>query len=185
MRRPGIFQSHPRGPPDGDPRAGESRMKRLLIGLLAVTVATPAPATGIAIKPLLDLRLRWENVDQDGIARQADAVTLRARTGAEVTVGDFRLLGEAESTMPLVERYFSGLNGRTQYPLVADPGNFELNRFQLQYRGLKDLVVTAGRQRINIEDQRFVGAVGWRQDEQSFDPARGESGPPTGVQGTA
>src|SRR5438874_4398898 len=157
-------------------------MKKLIIALLVATVATPALAAGVAVKPLLDLRLRWENVDQDGIAKDANAVTLRARTGAEITFGDFRLLGEAESTMPFVEHYFSGLNGKTQYPLVADPGNFELNRFQLQYRGVKDLVVTAGRQRINIEDQRFVGSAGWRQNEQTFDAARVEYGNPKGLQ---
>ena len=157
-------------------------MKRLLIGLLATAFASPALATGTTIKPLLDLRLRWENVDQDGTAKTADAVTLRARTGAEVTAGDFRFLGEVEATMPFVERYFSGLNGKTQYPLVGDPGNFELNRFQLQYRGVKQLVVTAGRQRINIEDQRFVGSVGWRQNEQSFDAVRAEYGTAKGLQ---
>jgi hypothetical protein len=157
-------------------------MKKLLTGLLATSLATPALATGVTVKPILDLRLRWENVGQDGIAKDADAVTLRARTGAEVTAGDFRLLGEAEATMPFVEHYFSGLSGKTQYPIVADPGNFELNRFQLQYRGVKDLVVTAGRQRINIEDQRFVGSVGWRQNEQTFDAIRAEYGTPKGLQ---
>ncbi len=157
-------------------------MKRLLIGLLATTFASPAAAAGTSIKPILDLRLRWENVDQEGIAKDADALTLRARTGAEVTAGDFRLLGEAEATMPLVEHYFSGLNGKTQYPLVADPGNFELNRLQLQYRGIKKAVVTVGRQRINIEDQRFVGSVGWRQNEQTFDAARVEYGDSKGLQ---
>src|SRR5438552_16718175 len=157
-------------------------MKKLVLGLAAGWIAAPALAGGVTVKPLLDLRLRWENVDQDGIAQDANAVTLRARTGAEVTLGDFRLLGEAESTMPFAERYFSGLNGKTKFPLIADPGNFELNRFQLQYRGVKDLVVTAGRQRINIEDQRFVGAAGWRQNEQAFDAARVEYGTPKGLQ---
>ena len=68
-------------------------MKKLVIGLAAGWIAAPALAGGVTVKPLLDLRLRWENVDQDGIAKDANAVTLRARTGAEVTLGDFRLLG--------------------------------------------------------------------------------------------
>ena len=157
-------------------------MKRLLIGLLATASASPALASGTTIKPLVDLRLRFEDVDQDGTAKNANAVTLRARTGAEVTAGDFRFLGEVEATMPFVERYFSGLNGKTQYPLVGDPANFELNRFQLQYKGIKKTTVTAGRQRINIEDQRFVGSVGWRQNEQTFDAARIEYGDPKGLQ---
>ena len=33
-------------------------------------------------------------------------------------------------------------------------------------------LVTFGRQRINLDDQRFVGAVGWRQNEQTFDAVR-------------
>jgi len=155
---------------------------RLLIGLAALSVATPAGAADVTIKPLVDVRLRWENVDQEGTAKKADAVTFRARTGAELASGDWRLLGEAEATIGLVDRYFSGLNGKTQYPLVADPDNFELNRLQLQYRGLAKTVITAGRQRINVDDQRFVGSVGWRQNEQTFDAVRLEHGDPKGLQ---
>jgi hypothetical protein len=157
-------------------------MRRFVIGLAAGCFAAPALADGIAIKPLLDTRLRWENVDQEGIAKDANAVTFRARGGAELSAGDWRLLGEVEGTTAIVERYFSGLNGKSQYPLVADPANFELNRFQLQYRGIKKAVVTVGRQRINIEDQRFVGSVGWRQNEQTFDAARFEYGDAKGLQ---
>src|SRR5215510_12812738 len=35
------------------------------------------------LKPLVDVRARWENVDQDGIAEEAEAGTLRARLGFE------------------------------------------------------------------------------------------------------
>jgi len=157
-------------------------MKRLLIGVIAASTAMPALAAPVTIKPLLDLRLRWENVDQDGIAKQADAVTLRARAGAQITTGAFTLLGEAEGTAAPVEHYFSGLNRNTQHPLVPDPENIELNRLQLQYRPVKQVAITGGRQRINIEDQRFVGSVGWRQNEQTFDAARVELGSPKGLQ---
>ena len=157
-------------------------MKRLMIGLVAVWVAVPAVAEHISIKPILDTRLRWESVDQQGIAKDANGVTFRARMGAEFATGDWRLLGEVEGTSAIVERYFSGLNGKNQYPLIADPTNFELNRLQLQYRGLKKAIVTIGRQRINIEDQRFVGSSGWRQNEQTFDAARIEFGDAKGLQ---
>ena len=63
---------------------------------------------------------------------------------------------------------------RTAFSVVADPENIELNRLQLQYKG-KAVTVTVGRQRINLDDQRFVGAVGWRQNEQTFDAARIEA----------
>jgi hypothetical protein len=153
-----------------------------MTGLAVGWIAAPSMAAGISVKPLLDTRLRWENVDQDGVAKDANAATLRARIGAEFSSGDWRLLAEGESTAPIIEHYFSGLNGKTQYPLVGDPANFELNRFQLQYKGIKKTTVTVGRQRINIEDQRFVGAAAWRQNEQTFDAARIEYGDPKGLQ---
>ena len=157
-------------------------MKRLFIGLAAASIAAPALSASVSVKPIIDTRLRWENVDQQGAAKDANAVTFRARIGAEIKTGDWSALGEIEGTNAFVEDYFSGLNGKTQYPLVGDPWNFELNRLQLQYRGLPKTVVTVGRQRINIEDQRFVGSVGWRQNEQTFDAARVEYGTPKGFQ---
>jgi len=47
-----------------------------------------------------------------------------------------------------------------------------LNRLQVAYSGLPDTVVTVGRQRINLDNQRFVGAVAFRQNEQTFDALR-------------
>ena len=149
------------------------RLKLLAVG---AAIIVPAPVAAQQVKPLLDTRLRYEHVDQDGFARDAEAVTLRVRAGAELTNGAWSLLAEAEGTADLAERYDSGVNGRTQYPIVADPANGEINRLQLQYRGLPKAVVTLGRQRINLDDQRFVGAGGWRQNEQTFDALRLEYG---------
>ena len=109
------------------------------------------------------------------LAEDADALTLRARIGGELTTKTWSLLVEGEGTLAIVERYNSGVNLKTAYPIVADPENIELNRAQLQYRGLAKTIVTIGRQRINLDDQRFVGAVGWRQNEQTFDADRLEN----------
>lgn len=147
---------------------------RLTIAAAGAALLMPAPAAAQQIKPILDVRLRSERVEQDGPARPANALTLRVRGGAEITSGDWRLLGEGEATAVLDGRYDSGVNGKTSRPMVADPGNAELNRLQLQYRGLSKTLVTLGRQRINLDDQRFVGASGWRQNEQTFDAMRVE-----------
>ena len=153
-----------------------------LIPLAAIAaLALPAAAQAQEIKPLLDARLRWENVDQEGFNRQANGATFRLRAGAELVVKDWSLLAEGEVTAAPIERYDSGLNAKIGYPIVADPENFELNRLQLQYRGLPKTTVTVGRQRINLEDQRFVGSSGWRQNEQTFDAARLEYGDPKGL----
>jgi len=140
--------------------------------LAAACAATPALAEEVKIAPTLDARLRYEAVDQDGLPREADALTLRARPGLTVGTGDWSLLVEGEGMLAIVEDYNSGLNGNAARPIVGDPENIELNRLQIQYRGLPGTVITLGRQRINLEDQRFVGAVGWRQNEQTFDAVR-------------
>ena len=154
---------------------------RLSLAAIAVLSALPTPAVAQEVKPLADFRLRWENVEQDGFERDADAVTLRGRAGAGLTSGDWSLLAEGEATAALVVRFDSGLNGKLTYPIVADPEDIELNRLQLQYRGIRKAIVTVGRQRISIEDQRFVGSVGWRQNEQTFDAVRFEFGDAKGA----
>src|SRR3546814_896005 len=88
---------------------------------------------------------------------------------------DLSVLVEGEGTLALNEDYNSGVNLKTAFPIVADPENIELNRIQLQYKGLPGTVLTVGRQRINLDDQRFVGSVGWRDNEQTFDAVRIEN----------
>jgi hypothetical protein len=139
-----------------------------------------APAMGQELNPIADARLRYEHVDQAGLPEDADGLTFRLRVGAEAKWKRWSLLAEGEGTVALSEAYDSGLNGKTSHPLVADPENIELNRLQLQYRWPKALL-TFGRQRINIEDQRFVGNSGWRQNEQTFDAIRVEYGESKGL----
>ena len=151
------------------------RYAMALLAGAALGTAAPAIAKPISVKPIIDTRLRYEHVDQQGFGDNADALTARLRAGAELSSGDWALLAEGEATLALHERYDSGLNGKMRYPIVADPENIELNRFQLQYRGLAGTLITAGRQRINLDDQRFVGSSGWRDNEQTFDAARAET----------
>lgn len=151
---------------------------RLIPASAMILLLAPATAVAQDIKPLLDARLRFEQVDQDGFGHDANAVTLRLRAGVELSLDDFKLLAEGEGTVALGERYDSGLNGKFRFPLVGDPENIELNRLQLQYRGLPKTLLTLGRQRINLDDQRFVGSAGWRQNEQTFDALRLEIGDP-------
>ena len=130
------------------------------------------------IEPIVDARLRMEAVDLNGL--EAQALTLRIRGGAEAKLGRLSLLGEVEATVAALDNYnafpfaIADDQRRTQYAVIADPRNLELNRLQLQYTSA-DVIVTAGRQRINLDDQRWVGSVGWRQNEQTFDALRGEA----------
>jgi hypothetical protein len=55
---------------------------------------------------------------------------------------------------------------------VSDPDGGELNRLQIDYTGLEKTALTFGRQRVNLDNQRFIGAVGFRQNEQTLDAFR-------------
>jgi hypothetical protein len=121
-------------------------------------------------KPLVDLRLRYENVEQDGIPEEADALTLRARLGFETAKAwNTSLLAESELLAPLLDDYNSTTNGRTGLPVVNDPQSYEINRLQLANRSIRDTTIIAGRQRVLLDDERFISRVGWRQNEQTFD----------------
>jgi hypothetical protein len=121
-------------------------------------------------KPLVDLRLRLENVEQDGFAEEADAVTLRARLGFETgKAWSTSLLAETELLWPLRDDYNSTTNGRTDVPIVNDPESYEINRLQLANTSIPDTTIIAGRQRVVLDDERFISRVGWRQNEQTFD----------------
>jgi hypothetical protein len=141
---------------------------------LCLVIGVAVCATSHAeLKPILDTRLRLESVDQDGVAQTAEAFTLRGRLGFES--GKFAgtaLLAEGEFVRPIDADYNSTVNGNTAYPVIADPRSAEVNRLQLTNTTLPGTTVTLGRQRIVLDDQRFVGNVGWRQNEQTFDAIR-------------
>lgn len=124
-------------------------------------------------KLLVDVRYRFEHVDQAGIANEADAHTLRARIGFLTgKVWDLQALVEAEGVFHLSDEFNDTVPNNPAYPIVADPEDIQFNRVQLEWSGLPQTVVTVGRQRINLDNQRFVGGVGFRQNEQTFDAAR-------------
>jgi hypothetical protein len=133
-------------------------------------------AEGLSLDPILAARLRYELVEQANFPNSADALTLRARAGAEVKASGFALLAEAEGTLALSEDYNDTLpgNGVEPFPVVADPENLELNRLQVSYMK-HGTGITVGRQRIILDNARFVGNVGWRQNEQTFDAMRGQA----------
>ena len=148
-------------------------MKYLLATTAALAVAGPACAQDIRLTPLVDGRVRYEHVEQDGIARDADALTVRVRGGVQAASGSWSALVEAQGTLAPIDAYYDGVQGAATRPLVADPENIALYRAQLQYR-TKALAVTAGRQRIVLDDERFVGNVAFRDNAQTFDAVRAE-----------
>ncbi len=123
-------------------------------------------------KPTLDARYRFENVDQNNDLRDANAQTLRTRAGFQsgrwyglsglIEVDNVSRIGD--------DAYNSTRNGQKEYAVVADPDGTEVNQALLRYDHKLGSAVL-GRQRINLDNQRFIGSVAWRQNEQTFDGA--------------
>jgi len=122
-------------------------------------------------KPSLSLRYRYEDVDQEGFAKDAGASTLRTQLGYKTgEFYNFGVLLQAEDVRVIGnERYNSTANGLTQYPIVADPEGTEINQAYLSYSGIPDTLLKYGRQVITYDNHRFIGNVGWRQNEQTYD----------------
>ena len=124
-------------------------------------------------KTSLGFRYRLEHVSQDGIAEDALASTARARlTWNSADTDNFTFGIETDYVLMLgIEDFNSTTNGRTQYPIVADPEGFDLNQAFVRYT-CGDTTVTVGRQRINHGTQRILGGVAYRQNEQTYDALR-------------
>lgn len=121
--------------------------------------------------PNLDARFRYEQVDQANALTTADAVTLRLRLG--YTTGKWNatdISAEFENTSALFgESYNSTRNGKVVHSVIADPVGGELNQFWIRNASLPGTVLKLGRQRLIYDNARFIGNVGWRQNEQTYD----------------
>jgi hypothetical protein len=145
------------------------------IGQAMAAEPGPLQTAFSGIKPIFDARLRTEDVDQEGIANDANAITLRAHLGFETgKAWNTSLLVEGEAVVPIENEYRPDplIPEKVTYPIVADPESYEFNRFQLVNTSIPGTTLTLGRQRILLDDHRFVGNVGWRQNEQTFDAFR-------------
>jgi len=127
----------------------------------------------------LNLRYRYENVDQDGFDDRGQASTLRTAFGYRTQWWKGLLVfAEFEDVHDLGlgndhnnKGAGSLWNGVTDRPVIADPEITEINQAYLGIRPVKSLVFRAGLQEIVIDNSRFVGNVGWRQNHQTFEAA--------------
>ena len=155
-----------------------------LLVATALLIAVPATAQEDAEQTLagaisagkatVGFRYRYEMVDEDGTVDNANASTVRLRlnykTGAYKNWSAF---GEFDYVGELFLNDYNSLGGsspdRNQYPVVADPKGPDLNQLYVDYDPSENIRLRFGRQRILLDNQRFVGGVGWRQNEQTYD----------------
>ncbi len=162
----------------------------IVSGLLACGMAVASQAQSVSedltkavsegsIK--LDLRYRFEKVDDDAFNKDANASTLRSRvTFQTANVKGISVLAEFDNVSYVGNDNFNSTsNGVLDRPVVADPKGTEVNQAWLKY-AWNDLSGAYGRQRILHGNQRFVGGVAWRQNEQTYDGFRVQMGSPGG-----
>ena len=156
---------------------------RALVGALAFLAATSVAAQAgddavAAIKSGtigIELRARFEQVSQDEYSDDARATTTRLRLNYKTAAWrNWSAFAEFDHVFnALLDDYDSG--GGTSpsnvgvYPVIADPDGSDLNQLYLDYKVMPNWSWRFGRQRILLDNQRFVGGVGWRQNEQTYD----------------
>jgi len=124
----------------------------------------------------LNFRLRYEDVDINNLANDdANALTLKTRLNYKTGLYQgFSAFLEMDNVTELDGNDYptsKGLKNSGNYPgkaIIADPTGTEINQAYLGYTQ-GDTTTKYGRQRVLLDNQRFVGGVGFRQNEQTYD----------------
>ncbi len=119
-----------------------------------------------------NLRYRYENANtRNSNVKTANADTVRLRIGyLTPKFHGFQAFAEYEGNQDIFNNNYNSIrNGKGTFDVIADPQQHELNQFWFIFSGLADTEVKVGRQRIKIDNDRFIGNVGWRQMEQTYD----------------
>jgi hypothetical protein len=169
-------------------------MKKIVMSAVALTAMMSAPSAlsaddGINVLDNLvfdaQIRPRYETVDDSTLAAgpgsskkfsNADALTVR--TKLKVTANLFGLDGLVASVGLISVNNFGSdqynwngsenYDGLKKYATVMDPQKAMLSNAEVSYT-LGKTTLHAGRGQVNLDNQRFIGTVGWRQLERSYD----------------
>ena len=150
-----------------------SHWQSLPFALATLAVAMPTFAEDDEAKASIDLRLRYETVDQSNSKKNADALTLRTLVNFKTaTYNNFSGFVEFEDSRAVgIDDYNDTIGNNPDYSVIADPETTELDQAYIQYK-VNGSGAKVGRQVITFDNQRFIGHVGWRQDKQTFDAAK-------------
>lgn len=119
----------------------------------------------------LNARLRYElfDLDNGNPALDRDGTSLRVRYGYTTpNFSGFTAMVEGETLTRV------GGDHADIHPLDDLGDGSDLNQFWVQYKDADYGSVKVGRQIYTLDDHRFIGHVGWRQNIQVFDAATAE-----------
>jgi len=169
-------------------------MKKITMSAVALTAimgsfSSVSAADGINILDNLqvqgEIRPRWENVDDGtiGLTAHKNANAYTARTKLKVTGQLLGVDGLSASVGIISVNNFGShtynlpgtigtanayKDGTKDYAVVNDPQAAMISNAEINYK-VGDTTLHAGRGQVNLDNQRFIGTVGWRQLERSYD----------------
>jgi len=143
----------------------------MIMGSMAVA-ANAAEGVNIIddIKFSGEIRPRYEMADvKDNGLDTANAYTARTRLAVEGTLfGVEGLTTKVGVTSVNNFGYNDYAPENPAYDLILDPQQALLSEGYVAYTAA-DTTLLGGRSFVNLDDQRFIGTVGWRQMERSYD----------------
>lgn len=154
---------------------------RLPLALLAsgfsLAIGSPVAMAGTLAEAVaggkagIELRYRFDQVQDDAVAKDANASTLKTRlnytTGSWQEMTGFVEMDNVSRVGD--DRYNDNRNGKAAFAMVPDPDGTDLNQAWLRFGGIEKTTITAGRQRIAFDNHRVIGSSPGRQNEQTYD----------------
>lgn len=113
--------------------------------------------------------------------KDANALTLRSLIGWQTApFHNWSMAAQLINVSKLDDDFNDGTNGfrtngasnqnnRIAYAKVVDPDHTDINQLYVDWTGIKNTRVRAGRQQVNLDNVRFIGDIAFRQVMQVFD----------------
>ncbi len=135
-------------------------------------------------KPMTNFRLRYESVDQEAFQPApnagkkldtAHAFTLRSLIGWQTApFHDFSFAAQLTDLHEFNHSFNDRREnlsepGKANYANIVDPSFTDVNQLFLDWTGISNTRVRLGRQQVNLDNVRFIGDIGFRQNMQVFD----------------
>ncbi|MEO0883348.1 MAG: alginate export family protein [Pseudomonadota bacterium] len=144
----------------------------ILLGLFFETNQAHAQSVFEKVSFFGETRLRVEHADQEDFSSDANGITIRFRPALEAELfSRVTALVEAEAIFAVLDDFDDGSGNMPERPIILDPNGLELNRALLQFETTDESFLTIGRQTLTLDDQRFIGSLAFRQNDQTFDAA--------------
>lgn len=135
-------------------------------------------------KPMTNFRLRYESVDQEAFQPapnaskkldSAHAFTLRSLIGWQTApYKNFSFAAQLTDVHEFNHNFNDRREnlsepGKANYANIVDPSFTDVNQLFVDWTGIKNTKVRLGRQQVNLDNVRFIGDIGFRQNMQVFD----------------